>query len=111
MSVLKSLTAYQMYRREMRIRIRRPDVLKFLLLEDRFPRSLLHTLQQVERCLKKLPNHEKIIKQIRVVESQLLQANPQTLIQEKLHEFIDDMQLGLSAIFDKINQTYFFHLK
>jgi uncharacterized alpha-E superfamily protein len=58
-----------------------------------------------------LPNHEKIIKQIRVVESQLLQANPQTLIQEKRHEFIDDMQLGLSTIFDKINQTYFFHLK
>lgn len=109
MSVLKSLTAYQMYRREMRLRIRRPDVLKFLLLEDRFPRSLLHTLQQVEHCLKHLPNHEEAIMQIRVVENQLLEANPQTLIQEKLHDFIDDMQLGLNTIFDKINQTYFFH--
>ena len=107
MSVLKSLTAYQMYRREVRLRIRRPDVLKFLLLEDRFPRSLLHTLQQVEECLKKLPNNEEAIMQIRVVENQLLEANPQTLIQEKLHDFIDDMQLGLNTIFDKINQTYF----
>ncbi|KXI30138.1 alpha-E domain-containing protein [Paraglaciecola hydrolytica] len=109
MSVLKSLTAYQMYRREVRLRIRRPDVLKFLLLEDRFPRSLLHALRQVEHCLKTLPNHEEIIMQIRVVETQLLDANPQSLIQEKLHEFIDDMQLGLNTIFDKINQTYFFH--
>lgn len=107
MSVLKSLTAYQMYRREVRLRIRRPDVLKFLLLEDRFPRSLLHTLQQVEECLKKLPNNEEAIMQIRVVENQLLEANPQTLIQEKLHDFIDDMQLGMNTIFDKINQTYF----
>ena len=109
MSVLKSLTAYQMYRREVRLRIRRPDVLKFLLLEDRFPRSLLHTLKQVEHCLQALPNNEEIVMQIRVVENQLLDANPQTLIQEKLHEFIDEMQLGLINIFDKINKTYFFH--
>jgi len=109
MSVLKSLTAYQMYRREVRLRIRRSDVLKFLLLEDRFPRSLLHALQQVENCLKQLPNHEESVMQIRVVENQLMDANPQSLIQEKLHVFIDDMQLGLSTIFDKINQTYFYH--
>ncbi|MGO4892154.1 alpha-E domain-containing protein [Flavobacterium sp. W21_SRS_FM6] len=109
MSVLKSLTAYQMYRREVRLRIRRPDVLKFLLLENRFPRSLLHTLQQVEHCLKQLPNHEDVIMQIRVVENHLLEANPQSLIQEKLHDFIDDMQLGLNTIFDKINETYFYH--
>jgi len=109
MSVLKSLTAYQMYRREMRLRIRRPDVLKFLLLEDRFPRALLHTLQQVEACLKMLPNNEESIMQIRVVENQLLEANPQTLIQEKLHDFIDDMQLGLNIIFEKIDKTYFHH--
>jgi uncharacterized alpha-E superfamily protein len=109
MSVLKSLTAYQMYRREMRLRIRRPDVLKFLLLEDRFPRSLLHTVQQAERCVKTLPNHEGIVVHIKALESKLLAANPQTLIQEKLHEFIDEMQLGLISIFDAINATYFYH--
>lgn len=109
MSVLKSLTAYQMYRRQMRLRIRRSDVLKFLLLEVQFPRSLLHSLKELELCLRPLPNNEEIVMQIRVVENQLLEANPQALIQDKLHEFIDEMQLGLITIFDKINQTYFFH--
>jgi hypothetical protein len=37
MSVLKSLSAYQMYRRHMQVRVRRPQVLKFLLREALVP--------------------------------------------------------------------------
>jgi uncharacterized alpha-E superfamily protein len=107
MSVLKSLTAYQMYRREVRLRIRRPDVLKFLLLEERFPRSLRHTLKEVEHCVTGLPKFEQSIAEIKLVEKQLLEANPQLLIQDKLHEFIDDMQLGLINVYNKIEETYF----
>lgn len=107
MSVLKSLTAYQMYRREMRLRISRPDVLKFLLLEERFPRSLLHTVEQVRRCLSQLPNHAQAVEQIDLVERQLADAKPQLLKQEALHEFIDDMQIGLNGVYDKIHEAYF----
>lgn len=107
MSVLKSLTGYQMYRRSMRLRIRRPDVLKFLLLEEKFPRSLLHALHQVEYCLMQLPNYEEPILLIRQLEEALVEANPQALIQDKLHIFIDEMQLGLINIFNKVDETYF----
>lgn len=107
MSVLKSLTAYQMYRRSMRLRISRPDVLKFLMLEEKFPRSLLHSLKQVEACLMKLPNYEACVLITQQVEKKLLDANPQELIQDKLHEFIDEMQLGLINMFNKIDETYF----
>ncbi|GAC14152.1 alpha-E domain-containing protein [Aliiglaciecola lipolytica] len=107
MSVLKSLTAYQMYRREVRLKIRRPDVLKFLLLEERFPRAFLHTLKQVDYCLRELPNYEGCVEMIATVEKQLMEANPQLLIQDKLHEFIDEMQLGLINVYNKINETYF----
>ena len=34
-------------------------------------------------------------------------ANPQTLIQDKLHHFIDDVQLGISQVFIKLEETYF----
>ncbi|MDO6558967.1 alpha-E domain-containing protein [Paraglaciecola chathamensis] len=107
MSVLKSLTAYQMYRREMRLRIRRPDVLKFLLLEERFPRSLLHTLQEVDKCVQTLPNFEATKSEIEQVEKLLMSANPQSLIQDKLHQFIDDVQLGINQVFIKLEETYF----
>lgn len=45
MSVLKSLTAYQMYRRLVRSRVAGVDVVRFLLQEERFPRAL-------QACLK-----------------------------------------------------------
>ena len=107
MSVLKSLTAYQMYRREVRLRIRRSDVLKFLLLEERFPRSLRHSLQEVSKCVQTLPNYEAALKEIEDVEKMLMNANPQTLIQDKLHQFIDDVQLGIHQVFNQLEETYF----
>lgn len=107
MSVLKSLTAYQMYRREMRLRIRRPDVLKFLLQEERFPRAFHHTLCEVENCLNDLPHNEKPLQLVHKLMGKLVRAKPQQLKQEKLHDFIDVLQLGLIKVHESINETYF----
>lgn len=107
MGVLKSMTAYQMYRREVRVRINRKDVLEFLLLEPRFPRSLLHVIDQVERSLSELPNHREAVDRTRLVRNYLLNAKPAILLQEKLHEFIDDIQLGLIEIDEKVKSAYF----
>ncbi|MDM7862116.1 alpha-E domain-containing protein [Alteromonas sp. ASW11-36] len=107
MSVLKSLSGYQMYRREMRLRISRPDVLKFLLLEERFPRSLYHTLCAMKASLCHLPKPDAIISDITQVEKELLSANPQSLKQEKLHTFIDEMQFGLIRVFNTLSEVYF----
>lgn len=107
MSVLKSLTAYQMYRREMRLRIRRPDVLKFLLLEKRFPRAFHHALCAVGDCLSDLPHNEKPLQLVTRLQRKLLRAKPQELKQDKLHDFIDELQLGLVKINNSIGETYF----
>ena len=107
MGVLKSLTAYQMYRREMRLRISRPDVLKFLLQEDRFPRALAHAVMQIEKCLMELPDYEAILPTVHALHKQLMQSKPQKLQQEKLHEFIDELQLALSKIHDAVSERYF----
>ncbi|WP_336244821.1 alpha-E domain-containing protein [Shewanella sp. SG41-4] len=107
MSVLKSLTGYQMYRREMRLRINRADVLKFLLQEEHFPRSLRHALQQVERRLERLPRNHDISKALQGANKQLMSAKPEKLKQDKLHEFIDQMQIELDNLHDSISHTYF----
>ncbi|MEX1221135.1 MAG: alpha-E domain-containing protein [Idiomarina sp.] len=107
MGVLKSMSAYQMYRREMRLRINRLDVLKFLLLESRFPRSLRHSLEQAKAVLQELPRHDKAVVPIDKLKAKLLQAEPQSLKQESLHKFIDEMQTGLITITEEISETYF----
>ncbi|MFQ3248352.1 MAG: putative alpha-E superfamily protein [Glaciecola sp.] len=107
MGVLKSMTAYQMYRREVRVRINRKDVLEFLLLESRFPRSLIHAIEQVERSLSELPHNKEAVDKTRILRNYLLNAKPAVLEQEKLHDFIDDIQLGLIEVNEKVSDTYF----
>ena len=107
MSVLKSLTAYQMYRREMRLRVRRPDVLAFLLQERRFPRSFYHAVCEVESCLRNLPHSEKPLVALARLQKKVLGARPQRLRQEELHKFIDQLQLGLAKVHGQIAGMYF----
>jgi len=107
MSVLKSLTAYQMYRRAIQVRVRRPDVLKFLLQDPHFPRALYHSLCEMEACLKDLPRNDKPLTAVRDLENRLLKADPAHLKQAELHAFIDDLQIYLAAIHDTIAATYF----
>jgi uncharacterized alpha-E superfamily protein len=107
MNVLKSLSAYQMYRRQMRLRIQRQDVLRFLLLDEKFPRALKHTLLQIQYCLADLPNSTAVIDEIQVVQRKLDNAQAESLQQDMLHRFIDDMQKGLNNVHSKLSQTYF----
>jgi len=107
MSVLKSLTGYQMYRRQMRLRIKREDVLRFLLHDDKFPRAVKHTLLQVKNFLTNLPNSEEVLQELNVVQHQLYEAKPETLKQDKLHEFIDELQKSLKSLHNKMSEAYF----
>lgn len=107
MSVLKSLTAYQMYRRTIQIRVRRSDVLKFLLKDKKFPRSFFHGLLEVKYCLKHLPRNEDAINQLNEIGKKVLRADQAVLQQNELHQFIDELQLGLADLNQVISQTYF----
>jgi len=107
MSVLKSLTGYQMYRRAMQVRVRRPDVLKFLFQDRRFPRSLYHCLREVENCLQDLPHNDAPLRQVTQMQRMVFDAKPGRLDQVELHQFIDDLQAQLAGVHDQIAATYF----
>lgn len=107
MSVLKSLTAYQMYRRNIQVRVRRKDVLKFLLKDKKFPRSFFHTLLEVKSCLQNLPRNEASIALLNEVGKKVLRADQAILQQDELHRFIDELQVGLAELNQSISQTYF----
>ena len=107
MSVLKSLTAYQMYRRAVQVRVRRPDVLKFILKDRNFPRAFYHTLCEVESCLDQWPRHDAIKKMIHALQKTVLDVDPALLKQNELHKFIDELQLKLNEIHAAIAETFF----
>ena len=107
MSVLKSLSGYQMYRLSRRTRVRRTDVLQFLLRDEQFPRSCAFCLRQIERWLMALPRSEGVLDALAGVIRFLGEADLAALDQPGLHELIDRLQLHIIGVHDGIAQTYF----
>lgn len=106
-SVLKSLSAYQMYRRQVRLRVQRPDVLKFLFQDRLFPRAFLHSVYEVENCLQNLPRNGAPAEVLARLKYAIVNATPERLTQAELHIFIDALQLGLADLDASITSTYF----
>jgi len=107
MSVLKSLSGYQMYRLRMRTRVRRTDVLQFLLRDDQFPRSCQFCLMQLERSLDELPRSEGVLEVLSQAARFIERAPLATLDQPGLHELIDRLQLHINNVHNMIAGIYF----
>lgn len=107
MSVLKSLTAYQMYRRKVRLRVRRPDVLKFLLQDTSLPHAVAYSLAEAEFRLRRLPQNEKPLECVADLQRRVADAKPEALQQDALHKFLDTLQIGLIRLHKEIDVRYF----
>src|SRR5690606_24544896 len=107
MSVLRSLTGYQMYRREKQIRIQRAEVLRFLFQSQVFPRSLSFSINSVASSVERMPNHDKVLLVIHRIKRQLDHARIDTLKQADLQEFIDQLQIGFAQLHDELVLAYF----
>ena len=105
--VLKSLSAYQMYRRAMQVRVRRPDVLRFLFKERLFPRAVYYTISEVENCLRHFPHRETPLGRVSQLRDLLTASQPEKLDQAGLRQFIDSLELGLNELNQAISDTYF----
>ena len=107
MSVLKSLSAYQMYRGAVRSRVHRDEVLEFLLRNRQFPRACMFCLDQVEYELKALQRSDPALKQLDVVRHWLARAPLDALDQPGLHGLIDTLQLHINTVHEYIARTFF----
>ncbi|MCP5162853.1 MAG: alpha-E domain-containing protein [Hahellaceae bacterium] len=107
MSVLKSLTGYQMYRREMQVRIQRQEVLKFLIRSTAFPRAIAHCMNEVEASLKGLPGHEKPLLAIHRIKRQLDAVEIEKLKQAELQHFMDQLQVGFACLHQELQLCFF----
>ena len=107
MSVLKSMTAYQMYRRHVRLRVRGADVLRFLLGNPLFPRSVAFCLGAMAERLEELPEHESTLVAVARVKRLVDQADAEALVDGGLSAFVDRIQLELIGVGELIRQTWF----
>ncbi|WP_413615336.1 alpha-E domain-containing protein [Halomonas cupida] len=109
MSVLKSLTAYQMYRQHVRLRVCAVDVLTFLLQDPHLPRSVARSVRDLSDALQDLPRHERALAAATRIRADVAEADVSALVSspEALSAFIDEVQVGLGRLHDAIALTYF----
>ena len=106
-SVLKSMSGYQSFRRHVQIRITRTPALDYLLKEMLFPRSVLHSLASVEESVATFTNSKKTLASIRKTSKFISAINTEKIPQKELHESIDEIQLGITHIHKALSESYF----
>ncbi len=107
MSVLKSLSGYQMYRQYMGVRVHRATVLQFLLQDPHFPRAIHHCVLRVEASLRNLPRHEPVLPHVEKLKEIITTVDAATLDQTGLHDFIDSQEAALAEVSEAIANVYF----
>ncbi len=109
LSVLRTLSAIQMYRQHVRTPINGQDTLRFLLHDSKLPRSYRFCIEHLDDTLRLFNRHDKPRAAIAQLREQLLSADLAHLAHQpmELHEFIDALQKSLQEVSTAIAQTYF----
>lgn len=108
MSVLKALSAYQMYRRHVDVHVRGTAALNFLLLDPHFPRSVRYCLAKVDESLSTLPANSDAMRTARRAWRRLTSMRWEGLTPAVLHEYLDQCQTDFGTIHDSVADQYFY---
>jgi uncharacterized alpha-E superfamily protein len=107
MSTLNSLSAYQTYRRLISMHVRRSEVIKFLIHDMRFPRSVDYCLSETESCLKLMPRSGQLQQITANLRLELSQRSTENLDVDGLHQYLDQLQVDLAVVQNALSQNYF----
>lgn len=111
MNILRSMNAYQMYRQEVRRKVVGHDVVKFLLFNKDFPRSVSFCVDQIMQYASKLNDPMKIIGMINKIEEEIESISPEDLTHKGINKHMDEIQKMLSELNDIIEETWFYNNK
>lgn len=106
-SVLRSLSGYQAYRRHVAMRVSRSDVLGFLFHDSIFPRAVLHCVNAVDESLGELENTGLPMRRTHTMQRRLRRTKVDELDQASLHAFIDELQVDAMKVHAAIADAYF----
>lgn len=113
MALLKSASAYEMYRKRKQHRIAPPSVAEFLIMDREFPRSIHFCLLQAERSLHEITGTpantwsnpaERALGRLR---AELDYLTIEEIFHIGLHEFLDGLQHQINDVGKKIFEAFF----
>ncbi len=107
MSVLRSLSALQMYQRATHGPIDAPSVVRFLLFYSSFPRSVQGCLDGIRAVLAELPRAESVLPALDAVDAALASCDPAADDGALLDHAMDLLQDRISAFDQSLGERYF----
>jgi len=112
-AVLKSVSAYNMYRQQYRM-MNPSTIVEFLILDKRFPRSVAHCIRQAELSLYEISGNaiqngfsneaEKVLSKLR---SEIEFTESADIFRTGLHQYLDRFQTRANECDTGVNETYF----
>jgi uncharacterized alpha-E superfamily protein len=112
-AVLKSVSAYNMYRQQYRT-LTPAGIVAFLILDKLFPRAAAHCIRQAELSLYEISGNnpansfgneaEKAISKLR---AEMEFTDPADIFKTGLHQYLDTFQLRNNLVGSAIHHTYF----
>ena len=106
-NVLKSTSGDQMYRQHVRSRVEGTAVVKFLLQDRYFPRSVARAVAEAEFSIHHLPRNETPLLRVLELRERLFMTNIDEMSLEDMHGHIDKLQLALNLVHNEIFRTWF----
>ncbi|UQB43507.1 alpha-E domain-containing protein [Thiomicrospira microaerophila] len=106
-NILRSVSGYLMYRQHVQTQIDGEGVVKFLLNDRLFPRSVTHCLFKVVEMLKVLPDGEVVRQEVDELTQILGQWSQFEAGSKELHDYLDSLQQGFIRVNNSIYQAWF----
>jgi hypothetical protein len=107
MSVLRSLSGYQMYRIKTGQRVYPAGVVSYLLADSDFPRACVCCLRRAQDVLARLPNSAGVVQRVQQLRESIAATSFASLDSDAMHAYIDSLQLSLAQMHNDIRKTYF----
>ncbi len=105
--LLKSLNADQMYRHHVRRRVDGVRVVKYLIQNHQFPRSVAHCLEEVVWNLKNLPRNDAALRSSGRLQRVLKETKLGSDIVGELPELMDKLQIDMGKVHEQVVNTWF----
>lgn len=107
MNVLRSLSAYQAYRQHVQNRVSGKEVVRFLLQDEDFPRSVGYCLADISIYLNKLPHGDDVQRAVARVKRLTRDVKVGVLLKGGLLDFIDELQISIADIHEELSKAWF----
>jgi len=110
-ALLKSVSAFDMYRKKYG-KLNPEYISEFLVLDKSFPRSILNCVNTAQKSLyfvsgNNEPASSNAETQLKILLSQLGESKIDSILNNGLHEYLDNLQINLNIVSSSMNETFF----